>query len=374
MKHEGCVIRSSNITYLPQLDHLRLFAAMLIVVFHLANGPFVHSMHFDIGVPLFFTLSGYLFFTIAANKESEEILYWKFLYNRILRIYPLVILLFLMTAVVMDTFTAIDFINLIGLNFPGKMRESWVIGDWGYQYISFNWWTIGVEFTFYLLFPFLFKFYKSFGLKFLINLLLLVILFKFLLYYTLLTEHGWKKLAISFNYSFFGNFDIFIIGMIIAVIARRLSNNSYLKSLLSSRIFFIGYILFMWEILIKFLDEIPIPLSTVLTASLCGILIVSYSFSFCNIKNKFLSNFLSSIGSLSFSIYLLHDFIKNGFKGMGLEDILLNFLVYFNYNSVYNEYIILIFYIPMILIISKITFHTIELPFLNMRVNYFKKI
>lgn len=137
-------MRSTNINYIASLDHLRFLAAMLIVIFHLANGNFVHYMHLDIGVPLFFTLSGYLFFTIADNRKDSEILYWKFLYNRILRIYPLITLLFLMTVVLIDNFNALDFNNLFGLNLPGAPRESWIIGDWGYKYLSFNWWTVVV--------------------------------------------------------------------------------------------------------------------------------------------------------------------------------------------------------------------------------------
>lgn len=64
-------MKSQNVSYMPELDHIRLFAALFITVFHLANGPLVHILHLDIGVPLFFALSGFLFFSIA-NKKIEK--------------------------------------------------------------------------------------------------------------------------------------------------------------------------------------------------------------------------------------------------------------------------------------------------------------
>lgn len=78
------------------------------------------------------------FFTIAYQHSNEKIIYWKFIYNRLLRIYPMIGLLFLMTIVIMDNFTAIDFINIFGLNLPVKARHSWFVADWGYEYLEFN--------------------------------------------------------------------------------------------------------------------------------------------------------------------------------------------------------------------------------------------
>jgi len=364
---------SLNTGYIGALDHLRFFAAMLIAVFHLANGEFVHYMHLDIGVPLFFTLSGYLFFIIAYNQKEKEIIYWKFLYNRILRIYPLITLLFLLTVVIMDNFTALDFINLFGLNLPGKPRNSWASGDWGGQYLSFNWWTIGVEFTFYLLFPFIFKFYKKYGILFLVKLFIFIIILKFLLYYSFLEEYGWKKLGISFNYSFFGNFDIFIIGMIVAHWTNTKTHAFY--AIFSSKLFFIFYIVTMWYMIINFADELPLPLMTSYQALLCGGLIVLYQNAFCKIKDSFINKLLSTLGSTSFSVYLLHDFIKNGINSMGIGDLFLNMFVDpSKYSSEQLQFILLILYIPIILIMSNLSFNIIEEPFLSMRVKYFTNL
>lgn len=367
-------MHSKNIKYIPALDHLRFYAALLIVIFHLANGHFVHYMHFDIGVPLFFTLSGYLFFTIAYQKRDEEIIYWRFLYNRALRIYPLITLLFLMTVVIMNKFTALDFINLLGLNLPGKERDSWIIGDWGYQFLSFNWWTVGVEFIYYMLFPFIFKFYRKYGVKYLIQLLSLIVVLKFCLFEAFLNEYGWKKLAISFNYSFFTNFDIFIIGMI-AAHYRHVSSTSPLFSVsdLGAKILFPFYVIVMWYILINFIDKTPIPISTSLNALLCSGLIILYQEIFRTTKENRLTKSLSSLGTISFSVYLLHDFIKTSIHAFGVEEKFMGLFSPYITSADTFKFVSLILYVPIILVISSLAYNIIEKPFLDLRVKYFKK-
>lgn len=365
-------MHSQNIHYNPALDHLRFFAAILIVVFHCANGSLVHDWHFDIGVPLFFTLSGYLFLGIGYEHKNEKIVYRKFIYNRILRIYPLVTVLFLMTAAVMDTFTVSDFINLLGLNFPGKIRDSWIVGDWGYQYLSFNWWTIGVEFTFYLLFPLIFNMYQKYSILFLIKLLGLIVFFKIFLFYSLLYDYGWKKLAICFNYSFFCNFDIFIVGMIVAYYEKQIFKNLFIQSILKSKLFFIGYVISMWMILINYINDVPIPLLNLVISVLCGVLIVSYQYVIFLNQKSFISVTLSKFGSISFSIYLLHNFVRTGLQGLGVEEWIINtFLIVLIQDQEIIQFVLLLFYIPIILMVSQVTFNIIESPFLNMRVKYF---
>lgn len=361
-------MQSKNINYIPALDHLRFYAAMMIVVFHLANGDFVHQIHLDVGIPLFFTLSGYLFFTIA-YKKNKEILYWRFLYNRFLRIYPLIVFLFMMTVVIMNQFTALDFINLIGLNLPGVERKSWIVGDWGYQHLSFNWWTIGVEFTFYMIFPFLFKFYRAYGIKYLILLWLLVIILKFSLYEVFLQEHGWKKLSISFNYSFFTNFDIFIVGMI-AGHFKETKSKEFSFSIHLSRFLFVLYVSFMWYVLMNHIDSLPVPISTSVCALLCSGLIVFYQTMMEKTKENGLTNALSSLGAISFSIYLLHDFMKNAIKAFGLESYFMTLVPKDIVSEAVLLMIPLILHIPIILAISFLSFYLIERPFLDMRVKY----
>ena len=312
-------MKSLNVAYMPELDHLRFFAAMMITFFHLANGDLVHYLHFDTGVPLFFTLSGFLFFIIAASK-SEGISYWRFVYNRFLRIYPMIIFLFLLSVVIMKNFTAIDFINLFGLNFAGSGKSAWWISDWGYEYLTFNWWTVGVEFTFYLIFPFLYKFYTEKGVKYLFSMVFLVVIFRYGLYYSKLDQYGWEKLSIDLNYSFFGNVDMFLVGMVGGHFYCTLRNNRLFLMLFGSKVLAAGYIALMWCFLVHFIDIFDPTSYPLVISSLCILLIIFYLTAFSSMRGMASSRLLARLGGMSFSIYLLHAFIRDALRGIGVEE------------------------------------------------------
>ncbi len=92
-------MQSSSGTYYPGLDHVRALAAFLVVTWHFTHGgagspvPFgeapllglVDEGH--VGVSLFMTLSGYLFAKLIAGRAVH---YGAFLWNRALRLVPLV--------------------------------------------------------------------------------------------------------------------------------------------------------------------------------------------------------------------------------------------------------------------------------------------
>ncbi|RYV03273.1 hypothetical protein SOPP22_04990 [Shewanella sp. OPT22] len=366
-------MRSHHSRYIPQLDHLRFFAAMLIVVFHIFNGEFhqlFHRLHFDVGVTMFFTLSGFLFFNIAINSQYK-IIYKKFILNRFLRIYPMIIFLFFLLVVLIKDFTFIDYLNLFSLNFPGTKVISWGAGDWGYQYLSFNWWTIGIEFVFYLVFPFLFQFYKANGIKYLWSVLFLIIFFRFGLFELKLSEYGFKMLSIKLNYSVVGNLDCFIVGMIAGhfyhfCLAKRLAAARE-EHPVRVQFCFVCYVVAMWTFLIVYLDGFSQVLSPLVSSLLCAGCIVLYISSFSG-ESRY-SRVLSYLGTLSFSIYLLHSFIGELVSLMHL-DVLMQ-----QYTHIPLEYAkvgqFTLITLPLIIIISSITYSTIEKPFLQLRVNYF---
>jgi peptidoglycan/LPS O-acetylase OafA/YrhL len=366
-------MESKNIKYIPQLDHIRFFAALLVIFFHVAHNSLTQKLHFEVGVDLFFTLSGFIFFLIAENS-NKDILYGKFIYNRFLRIYPLVIVLFFLAIVVMRKhFTVIDYLNLFGLNLTGDGSISWIAGDWGYKYLSFNWWTIGVEFIFYLIFPFLFKFYKENGIYFLIKTLALIILLRYGLYYIRVGEDGWKNLAIEFNYSVFGHIDTFIVGMISAFIYLKSDKFVIFKNIISSKINFV-MLLALTQVFLIFSDSIDNLLYPTIIGSLCGLLILSYISSFKNVNGK-ITGTLSYLGSISFSLYLLHSFVKDAVDGLGIGSYIAGKInLIFNFTEIETSILmVIILYLPLIILLSALTFNTIEKPFLQMRVNYLRK-
>lgn len=363
-------MKSPNLLYMPALDQIRLFAALGILFFHVLHNEFTSTWHFEIGVDLFFTLSGFLFFVIAEN-QTRPIHYGKFIYNRILRIYPLVTVLFFLTVVIMrNHFTALDYLNLLGLNFIDQGKILWFSGDYGYQYLSFNWWTVSVEFIFYLIFPFLFKFYRENGVTFLLKAILAIVLLRCGLYYIRVGEDGFKNLYIELNYSVFGHMDTFIVGMLCGYLQ---TNAEKLKSYFSH---WLGLVLFMpcFATYLYYADSIDPLIFPTTSGIACGLFILFYLNTAKELSNRF-SSFIAYLGSLSFSIYLLHSFVKEALEGAGISAWILEHLSVLLPISASNMPLVMVLtvYLPCTLAFSMLTFSTIEKPFLNMRARYFKE-
>ncbi len=365
-------MKGQNVGYMPALDHLRFFAALMIVVFHLVREPVVKALHLDIGVPLFFALSGYLFFIIATEKAGSELDYGKFIKNRFLRIYPLVIFLFFLTIVVMDDFTTIDYVNLLGLNLPGTGEVSWHAGDWGYRQLSFNWWTVGVEFIFYLLFPFLYRFYRKEGAGFLWRAILLIALFRLGLYHAFMESLGWKALAIKLNYAVLGNFDIFLIGMLTAHYMYRIKEGSALDMLAHSKAVCLAYVAGMGVFLYYLADIFDATTYPIVAGLLCSMLVLLYSRAFMHSTHAPWSRALSFGGTLSFSIYLLHSFVRDALSGAGATDAFKAMAGTALGETMANNpfFLCFVLYLPCVLALSYLTYRTIEKPFLELRTAY----
>lgn len=73
-------------TYIKQLDGLRAFAVISVMLFHLGI-PFFSAGW--LGVPLFFVLSGFLITGILINNKNKPHRFKNFYIRRSLRIFPL---------------------------------------------------------------------------------------------------------------------------------------------------------------------------------------------------------------------------------------------------------------------------------------------
>lgn len=208
-------MKSLNIAHMPALDHLRLLAALLVFAFHVFHfyfgqwqpAPYAAALGLVVeghtGVALFFVLSGFLFMTIAL--QGGEIRYADFVRNRFLRIFPLFLFFFFIAiSVGRDDFRAADvlyvFFSNIGL---APTSNSFITGAA---------WTISVEFTFYLVFPFLARFAREEGVGYLLRLIGLMVLVK-------LAAYGVSQRPTHMFYStLVGRFDQFLWGMVAAMV------------------------------------------------------------------------------------------------------------------------------------------------------------
>jgi peptidoglycan/LPS O-acetylase OafA/YrhL len=236
-------MKSVNIDYLPRLDHLRLLAAALVFVFHVYHVLYGHwqpntdSWMFGwiieghTGVSLFFVLSGYLFMTIAL-RHGGAINYRGFMRNRFLRIFPLFLFIF---------FVAISL-----------SRDSFRSADWGYLFFSnlgqaptSNYfitgaaWTISVEFTFYLIFPFLARFSVTRGSGYLGRLIFLLALFKLGAWFSV------ERPMHLYYSTLLGRLDQFLIGMMAAFTSKYMTE----KNIRLNFMWLAGAVVLVWGLL-----------------------------------------------------------------------------------------------------------------------------
>ncbi|VXC58383.1 acyltransferase [Massilia sp. 9I] len=215
-------MHSPNIQYNPRLDQLRWLAATLVFLFHfhleyrglggagLTGGWTALITEGHTGVGLFFTLSGFLFMQIALHQHAtgREIVYRDFLRNRLLRIVPLYLVIYLLaTSIGRDKFQPQDLLYLFVSNLGLAPTSGTVITGAA--------WTISLEFLFYLVFPFLARFTLERGIAYLGGWLVLMGFFKVAAF--TVNDNS----TLMYFSTWVGRFDQFLIGMAAAMLHQR---------------------------------------------------------------------------------------------------------------------------------------------------------
>jgi peptidoglycan/LPS O-acetylase OafA/YrhL len=358
-------MQSKNVAYIPRLDHLRFFAATIVFYFHMSHffwlgwkptsdkawAGIITEGH--TGVGLFFTLSGFLFMLIALG--TDKINYKKFMINRVLRIFPLFIFVFIIAiSMSRDVFTGSDIFYILFSNL-GKAPTS-------NYFITGAAWTISIEFTFYAVFPFLAMFAKDRGIKYLIALIGLILVFKVGAYWEV-------NASIHMYYStLLGRFDQFLVGMVFAILHYRYKDRLQRMNVLavlgaavlvlsSSAVQSAFYPL--WHPDLKHPMWIIWSLQEAMVWGVFILVWINARF----IIPKLLDRLMLRGGEISFSIYLLHAVVISlVHKAVGniqltgrieLDLIIIGTAVY-----------------ALVWAIASISYETIEKPFLSLRQRY----
>jgi peptidoglycan/LPS O-acetylase OafA/YrhL len=366
-------MKSKNIQYLPAIDHLRAFACLWIVIYH-----GLHLISYDIrfhqpfqstnwlpsnslllstlveghsAVALFMVLSGFIF---TYGIRGRDIFYLAFLKNRLLRTYPLFILLiFLGISFYPNNFSFAAFIQTI-LGF-GNLKGSLNLGNYSAMF-----WAIAVEWQFYFIFPLLLLLSKS-NTKLFVGIIGLLIAFRALAFFDNLNIR-----YISYS-TIVGRLDQFIFGMIAAQIYLKFSTKNLFGGLLFPIVAFIA----IWNL--HWLNQhggwpgqqwfrVIMPTAEGLIWSA---LILAY-IDFSKYIPSILSTILAKVGELSYSVYLIHFIVV---KTIVSHQLYWHFTDSAVENALLNTFLIVI---PIVIVLSLITFNLIEKPFLNLRVNYIK--
>lgn len=364
-------MKSSNREYLASVDHIRAFAALLVVTYHgaqlfsssLRNPPgfqWLYSTNPALtvifeghtGVALFMVLSGFIF---TIGTLGHGVSWTRFMANRLLRIYPLFLLLaFVGLAAQLDSFSPSGFLLLLtGLaTLPGATN----LGA-----VSAMFWAVGVEMQFYLIFPLLNRILSRFGLAVFARLLLAIIVVRGLVWAVTTGTHDATSML---YYNIAGRIDQFLLGMIAAwfFVNKRRWFQGWWKLGIVLALTVAG----LWEFnqAHAFAINASFRLGVVdVEGAIWALAILTYVSTLR--ANNLVTKAVAKIGEMSYSIYLLHVMVLTVIINRGWV------ITVAGLNPVRNALLTTVaVLIPMVVAISVVTYYGVEQPFLRLRVRY----
>jgi len=248
-----------NKVHYPNLNFVRGFAALVVIIHHTEQLKFLHGLpnHWTnpalsiagkLGVDLFFVLSGFLITSLLfVEKEIEKkIGIKKFLMRRILRIWPvyfiIVIIAFFITPHIPELYVGPPFISPKPYFFTSLILyilflphiQSFLIGPIAFCAQA---WSIGIEEYFYVFWPFVVNKLKPKGIMYFI--IGFVILYLFVCFTSMyLAKHNFagSELYQNINSCIIQGlkFDCLLIGAFFAIVNQ---NAKIAKSFITSRLF-----------------------------------------------------------------------------------------------------------------------------------------
>jgi len=344
--------------YSQRIDHLRFFAALLVMWWHwnatqIASDPWWVPQNpllslFDeghIGVGLFFTLSGYLFYFISWGREVD---YRGFLINRFLRIAPLMVVWTLL----------LYSLNIGQLN-PIALVTAMLTTFGSLPGVG---WSVLIEIQFYLLFPLLLRLGRERGLSYYGALLALLFLIRLAIWL-----YGGPVRTVAYS-TMFGRLDQFLLGMLAAhwVICGREFTGRYAGALVIGLAIVVAsthYLNLRGGFAETYIRSPWVWLPLVHGVG-WGLVIAGYAKVRLPAVPMFAGG-LASLGEWSYSLYWSHVTIFEGTRGLygflGLPPLptSLEQLLFFALLAV-----------PATCAFSALSFYVIERPFIDMRRSY----
>jgi peptidoglycan/LPS O-acetylase OafA/YrhL len=352
----------NKFNYRSEIDGLRAIAVLSVIFYH-SKIKFFEKNFFSggyIGVDIFFVISGYLICLIIFSeiKSNERFNFFNFFERRIRRILPALFFIIFISLpfayYILSPTYLLDYAKSTLASIFFFSNFYFIVEDYNSPASIFkpllHTWSLSVEGQFYLFFPFfiifIFKFFKKNFIEIILTILIL----------SLISSHIYSSYNPSKNfYILTSRIWEFFLGAIIAII--HVSKNYLLRTRFLKNKFlpFIGIILLLFSIFF-FNEQIPHP-SFYTLIPLSGVALVI----FCrgdNFINKILSHkILSSIGVISYSMYLWHYIIFS----LGAHANL--------YHDKVSKKAIL-----LTILLSIVTYFFIEKPFRNKKIISFKKL
>ena len=297
-------MKSTSGAHFLGLDHVRGLAALLVVSWHFMHGQYGYPTPFNsvpvvfplvlfdeghVGVSVFMTLSGYLF---AKLLDGKQIVFRTFLWNRVLRLAPLLLIVFALAGI--RAWRQGELAKYAGDLLSGVLLPTWPNGGW----------SITVECHFYLALPALLWMSRR------TRWAPLMIVATALCFRALLHSGGHEVQPVAY-WTIIGRIDQFAFGMLAFSLRAMLKGRHAAAALV-----FLGlcgcYLMFdlsggFWNPAYPSKSAAWVVLPAI--DGLClSLLIAWYDTSF-QWRNTGLARWIGKAGDYSYSIYLLHVFI-----------------------------------------------------------------
>ncbi len=360
-------MRSTTGQHFVALDHVRALAVFMVITWHFNHGggagfpvPYEHVPSLfpvsvleegHTGVSLFMTLSGYLF---AKLIDGRRIDYGAFLWNRMVRLVPLLVFVMLIAGILKvrrgeETVASYAFSLVQGFVLP-----TWPNGAW----------SIAVELHYYLILPlFLWMLRKS-------GLLPLAVVAAAIGLRALL-HHVYSDILTPSYFTLVGRIDQFALGMIVFHYRSVIAHRHWLALAVIA-----AFLLFYWQFdshggyaqsrSIPWLRALWIFMPTIEGLSY-AIAIAWYDAAYRPGANRIASGlaaFFGRLGEYSYSVYLLHVFVVFHVPYFITRRIM----------DISNLYIACLWsfaFFCLMIIPGYLSYRFIEAPFLRLRRRYF---
>lgn len=361
-------MRSSTGHHWIALDHIRALAAFLVFTWHFAhstNGypvaiegaptffPFAIFDEGHTGVALFMALSGYLFAKLLDGKSID---YPMFLWNRVLRLAPLMVVAILIGD--LDRYLTTGNTDVI------KSFTTVAVGFISFAPLSNGLWSVVVETHFYVVLPLLMSLGRSGRWQ-----LLLILSAMIAVRIGSVLAAGVSMQGISY-WTIIGHIDQFILG-IFAFRNRGLVRQKHFVAAATA----VGFLLFYyWFDAAGGWYNLPERGSTALIWAILptiegasyALLIAYYDGSF-KPRDTGISGLIGEAGAYSYSIYLLHFFVV--FRMARFIDLHIMSL-----SNIYVACLWSALCFALLIPFAKLCFRWIEAPFLKLRHPYIRNV
>ena len=366
-------MKSTNFEYIPALDHLRGFAAVLVLFFHsshLVSHKLIYAAPYDpanwvvagnpftaliieghTAVSLFFLLSGFVFTVGSLQKKLNYVGFYR---NRLLRTYPL-FLFFLVLGIAFNT-ENFSLHGLLQSVFFMANSDTAINGG----AFTFVFWSIAVEWHFYLLFPLLLTSVQRWGWKVLVAVILALLILR-----TGAFIVGADMRVLSY-WTIVGRLDQFLVGMLAGIYYR----NYFVAGKQLDYVAIAGTGLVL--MLLFGFNQLggggannhlwifwPTLEAIAWAVFLLGYLSIARHF------HRLIGQILVAVGTISYSIYMGHYVVLDYFLRHDWDSLLrLSDPVA---SAILNTFVLML---PLVLLLATVTYFCVERPFLLRRRKY----